>query len=272
MTTVQEYIPIESLKLQALQERALELWEIDQTSALELGKALCAVRDAMRDEHGAFSKWYRANGLEENRVYYCIRRAERKAAQPTPAPVPVGLNKNNLALAKYALPHDKFGVSCVRVGPDGTTTTDGFVLMRVSLPEGSTCAESGFVPAGFMSKLTGPVELTFGRDAISAKSDDITHTTVKCQGDFPPVEKIIDAHPPCQNDVAQSGIAFRTNVHNLIRLLRAMGEMAEKEVGYNPRTSVGYNARISVYPDILRVDFVSAEGQKFEGFVTTQGV
>lgn len=177
MNNVQQEKRVESLNVQALQQRALELWEVDQASALELGKALCAVRDAMRDEHGAFAKWYRDNGLEENRVYYCIRRAEGKAAQPTPAPVPVGLNKNNLALAKYALPHDQFGVSCVRVGPDGTTTTDGFVLMRVSLPKGSTCAGSGFVPAGFMSKLTGPAELTFGRDAVSAKTGDVTHTT-----------------------------------------------------------------------------------------------
>jgi len=137
--------------LPALQQRALELWEVDQASALELGRALIAVRDAMREEHGAFAKWYRENGLEENRVYYCIRRAEGKASTPTPEPAKVFLNRNNLMLAKYAPTESgRFIAPFVRVGPDGTTVTDGFVLMRVGLPEGNTCAESVIVPAAFL--------------------------------------------------------------------------------------------------------------------------
>src|SRR5258707_13145415 len=94
---------LESLNIKALQQRALELWEVDQTSALELGRALIAVRDAMREEHGAFAKWYRGNGLEENRVYYCIRRAEGKSS-PTFEPEQIRLNRNTLMLAKYAPP------------------------------------------------------------------------------------------------------------------------------------------------------------------------
>jgi DNA modification methylase len=74
----------ESLKIQALQEVALKLWEVDQTSALELGRALIAVRDVM-PKHGAFADWFREAGMEENRVYYCIRKAEGKV-NPTVAP------------------------------------------------------------------------------------------------------------------------------------------------------------------------------------------
>src|SRR5947209_4832647 len=97
---------VESLNIQALQQRALELWAVDQTSALELGRALIAVREAMREEHGAFAKWFRANELEENRVYYCIRKAEGKVDPPPPEPTKVFLNRNNLALVKYAPPEN----------------------------------------------------------------------------------------------------------------------------------------------------------------------
>jgi DNA modification methylase len=69
----------ESLKVQVLQTEALKLWEVDQTSALELGRALIAVRDAM-PKHGAFAEWFREAGMEENRVYYCIRKAEGKVS------------------------------------------------------------------------------------------------------------------------------------------------------------------------------------------------
>jgi len=92
-------------ELPALQQRALELWEVDQASALELGRALCDVREAMREEHGAFAKWYRDNGLEENRVYYCIRRAEGKTSHPAPEPAKIFLNKNNFLLAKFIPGH-----------------------------------------------------------------------------------------------------------------------------------------------------------------------
>src|SRR5580704_16088256 len=62
----------ESLNIQALMDEALRLWAADQQSALALGKALIAVRDALRNEHGAFTSWFREAGLVENRVYYCI--------------------------------------------------------------------------------------------------------------------------------------------------------------------------------------------------------
>jgi 16S rRNA G966 N2-methylase RsmD len=70
----------ESLNIQALQEAALKLWEIDQTSALELGRALVAVRDVLPKR--AFADWFREAGMEENRVYYCIRKAEGKINPP----------------------------------------------------------------------------------------------------------------------------------------------------------------------------------------------
>ena len=71
----------QSLNIQALQRRVLELWKADQSSALELGKALVTTRDAMRDAHGDFAEWFDKAGLSENRVYYCIRLAEGKIAK-----------------------------------------------------------------------------------------------------------------------------------------------------------------------------------------------
>jgi hypothetical protein len=69
----------ETLNIQALQERALSLWKVDETCALQLGRALVAVREAMRAEgHGNFTAWYRAAKLSENRVQYCLRLAEGK--------------------------------------------------------------------------------------------------------------------------------------------------------------------------------------------------
>jgi len=68
----------ESLNLQALQKSVLQLWKKDQLSAIELGKALITLRDAMKDAHGDFAKWFSEAGLDENRVYYCIREAEGK--------------------------------------------------------------------------------------------------------------------------------------------------------------------------------------------------
>jgi len=258
MTAVQEYIPTETLNIKALQDRALKLWEVDQASALDLGHALCAVRDAMREEHAAFAKWYRANGLEENRVYYCIRRAEGKTAQSAPAPMPVRLNKNNLLLAKYAPQEGKYTHACVRVGPDGTTVTDGFTVMRVSLPEGSACAESSVVPSPFMANLSGPAELTFGRDAVTAKSGNITQTTAKYTRDFPNAESVINTHPPCQDEVPNSGVAFQVDVRALGRLLEALNEVAAK--------GLEDKAKISIWPDVLRADFICDDGQRFEGF------
>lgn len=253
---------METLNIKGLQQRALELWEVDQASALELGRALIAVRDAMREEHGAFSNWYRENGLEENRVYYCIRRAEGKTAQPAPEPAKISLNKNNLLLAKYAPAEGgRFVAASVRVGPDGTTITDGFVLMRVGLPEGNSCTESVTVPSAFMANITGPAELSFRNDSVSVTTGDITQTT-KSISEFPPTERIWDANPACQDKVPESGVAFEINVHHLSQILKALNEVAEKDFGAT--------AKISVRPSMLRVDYRRNDGQTFEGFMKTR--
>jgi hypothetical protein len=68
----------QSLNIQALQKQAIELWQADQASALELGKVLVALRAAMKNAHGDFTAWFREAGLSENRVYYCIRLVEGK--------------------------------------------------------------------------------------------------------------------------------------------------------------------------------------------------
>jgi N6-adenosine-specific RNA methylase IME4 len=62
----------EKLEIQLLQARALDLWKQDEDSAERLGKALLDVQDAMG--WGSFQKWYEANGLDKNRVNYCIRK------------------------------------------------------------------------------------------------------------------------------------------------------------------------------------------------------
>lgn len=67
-----------SLDIQALKDTALGLWRADKASARNLGAALIAVRDAMSANHGAFTRWYEKNGLDENRVNYCIRVVEGK--------------------------------------------------------------------------------------------------------------------------------------------------------------------------------------------------
>jgi hypothetical protein len=66
------------LNIQLLQKDVLRLWKADNDSALELGKALINLRDAMKDAHGNFAQWFKDAGLVKNRVYYCIREAEGK--------------------------------------------------------------------------------------------------------------------------------------------------------------------------------------------------
>lgn len=167
----------ESLDIQALQDKALELWMVDQTSALELGRALIAVRNAMR-AHGAFAKWWRAAGMDENRVYYCIRKAEGKEEHTAQVP-PVTLTARNLELAKLAPKCDgKFTSSTVHVGPRGTTVADGFVLARVSLPRCSNVPQAdALLPPAFALRVAGDLELgaaaevRFGKDSIRATTD-----------------------------------------------------------------------------------------------------
>jgi hypothetical protein len=67
------------LKLQALQDKAVDLWKSDQTSARELGEALIDVREAM-GKHGEFTAWWQSKHMVENRVYYCVRIAQGKVA------------------------------------------------------------------------------------------------------------------------------------------------------------------------------------------------
>jgi hypothetical protein len=86
--TAQAEFETESLKIQALnpqafgqfeelEQMALELWKKDQVSALELGRALVRVREAcFLRGHGEWYRWFHEQGLDENRVHYCIRLAE----------------------------------------------------------------------------------------------------------------------------------------------------------------------------------------------------
>ena len=60
--------------------RALELWRSDQSSAMELGLAVLAVRAALHNRHGAFKKWWQDNKLSQARVSYCMRLASGKVA------------------------------------------------------------------------------------------------------------------------------------------------------------------------------------------------
>jgi hypothetical protein len=70
------------LNIQLLQKEVVSLWNKDNESARELGKALITLRDAMKDAHGNFAQWFKDSGLAKNRVYYCIRLAEGKIANP----------------------------------------------------------------------------------------------------------------------------------------------------------------------------------------------
>jgi hypothetical protein len=66
-------------ELQDLQEEAVRLWRADGKSALALGKVLVKVQEKMAGLHrGAFKRWWVSEGLEKNRVYYCIRLASPK--------------------------------------------------------------------------------------------------------------------------------------------------------------------------------------------------
>ena len=69
-------------EIQGLKARALELWRSDQSSAMELGLAVLAVRAALRNRHGAFKKWWQDNKLSQARVSYCMRLASAKLLLP----------------------------------------------------------------------------------------------------------------------------------------------------------------------------------------------
>jgi hypothetical protein len=197
--------PGESLEIQALQTRALELWEIDKASALELGRALVAVRDAMQGEHGAFTRWWSDHDLDENRVYYCIRKAEGKIPATKEATLEFTLNERNLAVAGIAAKPgvassgETFDPSTVYVGPLGTMATDGFVLARVSLPQGNANVptENGLIPCETFTRLspgdaTHCLTVGFRRNGeIVTKSDQIeTIIPPSKYQEFPNAEKL----------------------------------------------------------------------------------
>ena len=55
-------------------------WKKDEDCALELGDALTALRNAFY-VHGAFTKWLRANGIDQNRASYAMRKAAGKVRE-----------------------------------------------------------------------------------------------------------------------------------------------------------------------------------------------
>ncbi len=190
----------ENLNIQGLQQKALDLWIADQASALELGRALIAVREAM-EEHGAFTRWYTENELEENRVYYCIRKAEGKVKAPAdkkPA-TEIVLNSHNLAIAKLAPKDDnKFVCPAVHIGPKGTTVTNGFLLIRVSLPPESPIVESeSLVAPDFLTRLAREngnklSRLEIEHDSVTATTLDETTLMAKIpKGTWPSTETLL---------------------------------------------------------------------------------
>lgn len=202
----------ESLNIQALKDAALNLWERDQASAVELGKALIAVRDALRDTHGAFTSWYREHNLEENRVHYCIRKVEGKIKPASKSeqrqitiPEPdFHLNECNLAVTKFASPSDNgcFAIPKVLVSKDGTTATDGFVLAQVSLaPEKngdlSDTRQGAFSlgPINKAAKLLGKGEFcaVSVREGVIQANDTFVQSEL---GDFPDYKRAIPKGDP----------------------------------------------------------------------------
>ena len=240
----------ESLNIKALQDRALELWAVDQASALELGRALLAVREAMCEQHGAFAQWFRENGLEENRVYYCLRRAEGKVSPPRPKPgPPIALTNLNTCIAKYApKTTGKFTWAGVCVDANGTTVTDGFTILQVSLPPDTPApSQAGLVPAPFLARLAGEknCELTFCGENVSASTLEQTTTVKAMDAGYPSVDLLIAKYAPVDSPTPQQGVSFAVKVANLLKLASALSDFN----GNDDNTAL-----ISVYPDALRAD------------------
>jgi hypothetical protein len=68
-------------EIAGLKKRALKLWRTDNSHAMELGRALVAVREALRSQHGAFKEWWEDNRLSQSRVSYCMDLASEKLAK-----------------------------------------------------------------------------------------------------------------------------------------------------------------------------------------------
>lgn len=199
-------------KFEVLEARALELYARDQDSALELGKALIAVRDALKEIHGAFTAWYRDHDLDENRVHYCIRKMEGKITPSkkravTSLEMPEAdfvLNTHNLHVANFAPARDgKHRAACVRVDGNGTTATDGFVVVQVSLPMGqpeTTQRAEGNMPRSLVLRAARQGEnlycVTLGDTSTVIATPSCA---VQCDAPrdyFPPYEKVIPKAPP----------------------------------------------------------------------------
>lgn len=225
----------ESLEIQALQARALELWEVDKTSALELGRALIAVRDAM-PAHGDFTKWWRAHDLDENRVYYCIRKAEGKEKSTQPQAQGFLLNRRSLAVARVATTATaKYNVPVLHVGPAGTTATDGYLMVRTSLPPNmpQPSGEGGLLPRDLALRLMaeagngfdgsgrgGPVEVHLGKKGITATgADGITISSPPPdQQQFPAIDSFL-------NDLGKHAVWCKGNMN--LAMLKKLVESAE---------------------------------------------
>src|SRR5262249_50794505 len=148
-------------------------------------------------------------------------------------------------------PNGKFVANLVRIGPDGTTVTDGFIILRVGLPQGTHCPEATLVPAQLLGGGERS-ELEVGKETVSVTTGEITQTAPKGKS-FSPTERIPDCFPPCQNAVPVDGVSFTVNVDNLARLVEATHKLTE----------YGRPAKISVWPDMLRIDLpCGPEGQQ----------
>jgi hypothetical protein len=65
-------------QIASLKSRALKLWHADEDHAKELGMALLQVRLALRNQHGAFRKWWVSNKLSQARVPFCLKNLARR--------------------------------------------------------------------------------------------------------------------------------------------------------------------------------------------------
>jgi hypothetical protein len=227
--TVEEALPDQSLNIKALQERALALWEVDQASALELGRALIAVRDAMQ-EHGAFAQWWRGAGLEENRVYYCIRKAEGKVKPALVPQRPFTITKDNLAPLLGVSPKSdgKSTATGIYLSANGTFATDGWLLTKVSLPAGAKAPDKGgMLPLDFASRLAkdlaGSVrpiaEITFDGDEVTGTTHEMATTAKLAPGQFPNVDGIYTKLE--QDSVILSGSISAANLKRLAESAQA---------------------------------------------------
>lgn len=73
---------VQELELEPAQQEVLRLWRDDQRTAKDLGRALLVVQKQMT-ERGAFTAWWKQEGLEKNRVYYCMRIVQKKDGDKT---------------------------------------------------------------------------------------------------------------------------------------------------------------------------------------------